>query len=230
MRGLRLPLAPYAWKELVLFSFLPLLVSLGLVLTWVLGGPAWLGGVGIGGAAFSIGVASFFRDPARSSPEGEEKVLAPADGKIVTVREVQGEEFVGEAGIEIDIFLSIFNAHVNRVPVTGVIQEVTYRKGSFLSALRRSAPKVNERNTIGIQGEGYRVVVRQIAGAIARRIVCACKIGERLRRGERFGMIKFGSRTQVVLPASVFEAQVSPGDRVKAGISVIGIIRQGERA
>lgn len=225
----RVPLAHYAWREIVLFALLPLAVSLGLIAGWVLGGPSWLAAAGGIGAALSIGAGSFFRDPSRTPPEGEERVLAPADGKVVGVREVEGDDFLGEKGLEVDIFLSIFNAHVNRAPVAGVVRGITYRKGSFVSALRGRASEVNEKNTVEIEGEGYRVVVRQIAGAVARRIVCACKVGESLRRGERFGMIKFGSRTQVVLPAAIFVPEVRPGDHVKAGVSVIGKIRSGER-
>ena len=179
--------------------------------------------------ALALAVAAFFRDPSRTAPEGDDNVLAPADGKVVGVREVEADDIVGERGVEIDIFLSIFNAHVNRAPVGGVVEKVTYRKGSFQSALRGSAGRANEQNTVEIRGDGYRVVVRQIAGAVARRIVCACKVGESLRRGQRFGMIKFGSRTQVVLPAAIFRPQVKPGDRVKAGITVIGTIHQGEK-
>ncbi len=228
MSDLRLPLAPYAWREVILFSVAPLLISLGLVVGWATGGPGWLGVVGAVGAVASAGVAAFFRDPTRWPPQGEEKVLAPADGKIVGVEEIDRDDYLGEKGVEIDIFLSIFNAHVNRSPVNGVVEEITYRKGSFLSALRPSAARVNEQNSIRIQGEGYRVIVRQIAGAVARRIVCACKKGDSLERGERIGMIKFGSRTQVLLPTSVFQPAVKPGDRVKAGISVIGTIRREE--
>lgn len=223
----RLPLAPYAWRELILFSLLPLAASAGLLLGWAFGGPVWLGVCGAIGAALSVAIASFFRDPRRIAPAGEEKVLAPADGKVVGVGEVEADDFLGETGIEIDIFLSILNAHVNRSPVAGIVKAITYREGSFLTAMRGVAAKVNERNTVHLQGEGYRAVVRQVAGAVARRIVCACKVGDSLRRGERFGMIKFGSRTQVVLPASIFVPEVREGDHVKAGTTVIGTIRAG---
>ena len=226
--GFRIPLARYARREEILYAGIPLVLSAALLAAWGAGAPAILGVIGLLGTAASVAVASFFRDPARMAPPGEERVVSPADGKVVAIREVEGDPFIGERGIEIDIFLSIFDVHVNRSPIAGVVDGTEYEAGAYLSALRAEAGQRNERNTVRIRGESARAVVRQIAGAIARRIVCACRPGEGLRRGERFGMIKFGSRTQVILPGSIFQPAVRVGDRVKAGSSVIGTLRKGE--
>ena len=222
---LRLPLTPYARKEELLYAGLPALVSVALLGSWLSGGPVALAGIGLAGLAFAGMAASFFRDPRRVPPGGEETVVSPADGKVISVKEVEGDDFIGGPAIEIDIFLSIFNAHVNRAPISGVVESVEHADGEYLSALRLEAGHENERNTVRIRGESARVVVRQIAGAVARRIVCVVGPGDRVERSATFGMIKFGSRTQVVFPAAVFEPIVKPGQKVKAGTSAIGRLR-----
>ena len=224
----RLPLTPFARREEVLYAGLPALVSAGLVVGWAVGGPLALGVVGIVGFVLAGGAASFFRDPRRVPPGGDETVVSPADGTVIRVEETDGDDFVAERAIEIDIFLSILNAHVNRAPISGTVESIEHEEGRYLSALRAEAGSENERNTVKIRGESVRVTVRQIAGAIARRIVCVVRVGDRVERGATFGMIKFGSRTQIVLPASVFEPSVKPGDKVKAGISVIGKLKPAD--
>ena len=161
----------------------------------------------------------FFRDPQRVAPSGD-VIVAPADGKVVAVRELSPTER------RISIFLNIFDVHVNRAPIPGKITEVVYSKGKFLVASHESASVENEQNTLVIEGRGTRVVCRQIAGLIARRIICYKNAGDTLAAGERIGYIKFGSRVDVVFGAE-WELQVKIGDRVSAGTSVLAT-RTGE--
>jgi len=175
-------------------------------------------------AAPAVSVALFFRDPERFAPEnGPDVLLAPADGRIVGTGEGR-MPVSGEPAHVVDIFLSIFNVHVNRAPAGGRVVETLYAPGRFLNAMRAAAGEENESNTLAIACEaGPRIEVKQISGAIARRIVCTAAEGDRLEPGERFGMIKFGSRTQLFVPMDApFEAAVGPGDRVKAGVTVVG--------
>lgn len=155
----------------------------------------------------------FFRDPERKVPEGPVAV-SPADGKIVAV-------LPDAAGAtRISIFLNIFNVHVNRTPIAGKIKCVKYKKGQFLAANKEEASQANEQNTITVEGQGTRVVFRQIAGLIARRIVCYKKPGDIVDAGERVGLIKFGSRVDVFLGPE-WEVAVRAGERVSAGSSII---------
>lgn len=172
----------------------------------------------------------FFRDPHREAPANAKVMVAPADGKIVAVERTVGGAATGSLTGElwrVDIFLSIFNVHINRAPCAGTVRNVSYRKGKFLNALRPEASSENESNDVTLcTSEGVPVLVRQIAGIIARRIVCDCIRGDRLCRGERFGMIKFGSRTELYVPfEAVRRISVKVGDRVKAGSTTIGELR-----
>jgi phosphatidylserine decarboxylase len=167
----------------------------------------------------------FFRNPRRLAPAGEGLVVAPADGLVVAIKEIEHDEFLGGPAIEIGIFLSIFNVHINRVPVAARIIGTTYRPGKFLNALLPASARENERLTVRLeenQPPYRRFVVRQIAGAIARRIVCWVGPGAELERGEKFGMIKFGSRTELVLPREpALKLQIGVGQRLRAGVTVI---------
>ncbi|HLA09937.1 MAG TPA: phosphatidylserine decarboxylase family protein [Pyrinomonadaceae bacterium] len=167
-------------------------------------------------------MAFFFRDPQRQAPSDAALVVSPADGKVTTVKQTQ----IGEADSPqiVSIFLSPLDVHINRAPIAGTIMDVTYTKGKFLMATTQNASLVNEQNVLTIQGELITVVCKQIAGILARRIVCWKKPGDKVALGERFGLIKFGSRTDLVLPASV-EVLVKEGMRVKGGTSIIGRIR-----
>jgi phosphatidylserine decarboxylase len=160
-------------------------------------------------------ICFFFRNPERLIPEGKNLVVSPADGKIVRICPINS----GEQAIS--IFLNIFNVHVNRSPVGGTVQHVEYKRGKFKAAFDDEASQVNEQNIITITGQDIRIVVRQIAGLIARRVVCWKQPGDTLKRGERFGLIRFGSRVDVVLPGSV-NILVKVGDTVKGGSSIIG--------
>jgi phosphatidylserine decarboxylase len=176
----------------------------------------WLVGPVPAALCFLIGAfcAWFFRDPERALPVGP-VALSPADGRVVSV--------VGEADrrTRISIFLNIFDVHVNRSPITGVITDVTYQRGRFLVASRGIASAENEQNIITIRADdGTVVVIKQIAGLIARRIVCTKKVGDSVQAGERVGLIKFGSRVDVVFGPE-WRVEVSPGSRVSAGSSVL---------
>lgn len=180
---------------------------------WVL--PAVLGIV-------AIWVVAFFRDPIRPGPRGDRYVLAAAEGHVVHLTEIDEPMYVKERAVRISIFLSVFDVHVNRSPVGGSIELVHYNKGKFLHAGSEKASLDNEQSSIGIQGPRGRVLVRQIAGLIARRIVTDAKPGERVDQGARLGLIRFGSRTDVFLPLSARPViTVKPGDRVRVGGTVL---------
>ncbi len=164
----------------------------------------------------------FFRDPHRPIPAGPGLLVSPADGKIVAIDRLADHPVIGGPAIKISIFLSVFDVHVNRVPISGVIDYVKYNPGKFLAAYEDKASEVNEQTEIGMTAsDGRRVVYKQIAGIIARRIVCRLSPGERVEAGDRFGLIRFGSRTDLIIPADS-RIDVSMGDRVKGGQSVIG--------
>jgi phosphatidylserine decarboxylase len=206
-----LPIAAEGWG----FILVPLV--LGLLIAWA----GWIK------VALALGVvaafmAFFFRDPERTAPSEAGAILAPADGRVVDVRGGVEDPFVGTAQA-VSIFLSPLDVHVNRSPLAGLVVDVAYRPGAKMAAYRPEASEQNERTVIAIQGESARVVVRQIAGVLARRIVCRVRPGEKLERGERFGLIKFGSRTDLIVPASV-RLRVKPGDRVRGGETVMGVL------
>lgn len=180
----------------------------------------------------------FFRDPARVIPDYAGAVVSPADGKVTDVSSVLMN---GVPRTRISIFLSVFDVHVNRSPLAGVIREVRYQKGKFLNAMNPASAEHNEQNAVTVEGDGQTVVFKQIAGLLARRIVFNKKVGDRVGRGERVGLIKFGSRVDVLLDPSA-ALQIKLGDRVKGGSSVlarlervpeplttVGATRQGAR-
>lgn len=164
----------------------------------------------------------FFRDPERRIPSDAGALVSAADGRVVVVDEVDEPTFVGGRALRVGVFLSVFDVHVNRAPEAGVVRHLRYTPGRFLDARDPRSRSENEANAIGIElDDGSRLLVRQVAGLIARRIVCAVKEGERVARGQRIGMIKFGSYTEVLAPAAAFEPLVRPGDRVKGGASLV---------
>ena len=168
--------------------------------------------------ALAAFMAFFFRDPRRSIPNEPGIVVAPADGRVTIVRLADGHE---NAESLISIFLSPLDVHINRAPITGEIVEIAYKTGKFVMATKADARLVNEQNTLIIQGEALTVKCTQIAGILARRIVCWKRKGERVKCGERFGMIKFGSRTDLMLPPTV-EVLVREGTHVRAGETIVG--------
>ena len=175
----------------------------------------WIAGVSLFAAAFA---AFFFRDPTRFAPAEENALVAPADGRVTEVVSTE----TGGAGIQrVSIFLSLFDVHINRSPTAGRVVAVRYREGDFKAAFRKDAAERNERNELEMTTGHGTIRIRQIAGVVARRIVCRARVGDRLDAGERFGLIRFGSRTDLLLPPGV-SLSVRPGDRVRGGATVIG--------
>lgn len=190
-----------------------LLALLSLALGWQM-----IGGLFALAAAFCL---YFFRDPDRTAPEGEDIAVSPADGKVVCVEPVQCDRFQSGKAIKVGIFLSVFDVHVNRSPAAGEVYGVKYVPGKFHNALFDKSSGENEHNIIALETPWGYMEIKQIAGAIARRIVCRVKTGDRLGRGQRFGMIRFGSRTEVYLPLGT-EIWVKTGDRVRGGETALG--------
>jgi phosphatidylserine decarboxylase len=171
---------------------------------------------------FPAFVTNFFRDPERTPPAGEDLVVSPADGKVISVAEVDEGRYLNRRMKRICVFMNVFNVHVNRVPVSGRVEAVRYNPGKFLMGYAEKASLDNEQNAIVIRRtDGGDVLFIQIAGLVARRIVCYLKGGERVARGERFGLIRFGSRVDVYLPPDT-EIRVKVGEKVRAGESVLG--------
>ena len=201
-------------------------ISLVLVAVAVaaLTGTWWWSVVPVGFAAFFLW---FFRDPRRAIPGGEGLVVSPADGKVTSVERIATPE--GER-TRISIFLNVFNVHVNRAPVAGTVREVRYQKGAFVNAMDAASADRNEQNICVMDADdGYQVVFKQIAGLLARRIVFRQQVGDRLARGQRVGLIKFGSRTDLLLPADAV-IHVPVGSIVKGGSTVLGYIAPRTRA
>ena len=169
----------------------------------------------------ALWVAYFFRDPERTGERGPSLVVSPADGKLIMITEVDEPTFVKGRAVRISIFMNVFNVHVNRYPVEGVVRYIHYNKGKFFNAAAEKSSLENEQMSVGIETSRYRVLVRQIAGLIARRIVTYSKLGETIRQGDRMGIIRFGSRVDVFLPAgSTLRAKV--GDITVAGVTILG--------
>jgi phosphatidylserine decarboxylase len=168
----------------------------------------------------------FFRDPERTVPSGAGLVVSPADGKVTDVSPTQMD---GVSCTRISIFLNVFDVHVNRAPISGVIKSAIYKKGQFGNAMNAASADGNEQNIVTVEGEGMTVVLKQIAGLLARRIVFNHKPGETVVRGQRVGLIKFGSRTDVIFPQPA-EIRVKTGERVKGGSSILARMLVAETA
>ncbi|MFQ5829145.1 MAG: phosphatidylserine decarboxylase family protein [Candidatus Methylomirabilia bacterium] len=207
-RRIRLPVAPEGWPVV--------LVPAGAAL--VLSFAGWRGAGAVLWVA-AVACVGFFRDPERTPPDRPGVVVAPADGRVMDVQTVH--DGVAGEGVRVSIFLSPLDVHVNRAPIGGLVTEVEHRPGRFLAAYRAEASEANERCSVRLQGEAGPVSVRQIAGTLARRIVCRVRPGDQLALGERFGLIRFGSRTDVLMPRGV-DVRVRVGDRVRGGETVIG--------
>jgi len=172
----------------------------------------------------------FFRDPERQIPNLAGAIVSPGDGKVTDVSIIKPRDNSKAAGnstgvqqARISIFLNVFDVHVNRSPIGGVIREVRYQRGKFLNAMAPHSADENEQTIITVEGEGRTVVFKQIAGLIARRIVCNLKVGDTVARGQRIGLIKFGSRVDVLFDSDA-AVQVKPGDRVQGGASVLAVL------
>src|ERR1035437_1198907 len=164
----------------------------------------------------------FFRDPERRIPAGLGEIVSPADG---VVTEAEWIETAAGSRLRLSIFLNVFDVHVNRAPVAGTVKAVEYREGSFLNAMKPESVIMNEQTLVVIDAGGYEVSYKQIAGLLARRIVCSVKVGDRLERGQRVGMIKFGSRVDVLMPGDAVP-QVKNGTRVRGGSTILAVLPQ----
>jgi len=230
---MRIPLTKYGWPQVAVY---PLAILAAMVLYLALAlccFPAWARGtpwalltfwaVELVLLAALVWALMFFRDPPRRIPPEETLLLAPADGKIADIATVDETELLEGPALRIGIFLSVFDTHINRAPCRARVESITYRRGKHVNAMNPWAGKVNESNDLTMvraDEPSDRLVVRQISGAIARRIVCAAREGQHLAGGEPFGMIKFGSRTELYVPANrSIECMVQIGDRVKAGVT-----------
>ncbi len=213
----RLPVARWGWAELQLFGW-PLALATGLA-GW------WFWPLAIVPAVLLGLVVFFFRDPLRRVPAEPGLIVSPADGRVVEITRLPHDPFIDGPAVRIGIFLSIFNVHLNRSPSKAKVIELRYHPGEFRNALRADSAQVNENTWIGLEEDEpphRRMVVRQISGAIARRIVCSLRPGEVVDRGFKFGMIKLGSRTELILAdRDDLQIEVQLGDRVRAGSTVM---------
>ncbi len=221
---MRIPLTKYGWPQTTLFPALQLTAMVIALLAWPKSLSVW-GIIFIETilAAVLIWVLLFFRDPERAVPADKNLLLAPADGRVTDIEIVEENNFIGGPALRIGIFLSIFNAHINRAPCNVKVEKITYKPGKYKNAMNPESGRVNESNDIEmtrIDSPEDRMILRQISGAIARRIVCEINPGQKLTGGEKFGMIKFGSRTELYIPAHENKkCLVKIGDKIKAGLT-----------
>ncbi len=206
------PMHPEGWRFVAAFA------AVTLVLFWIWEPLGWLG------LGLTVWCYYFFRDPKRSVPQGDGLILSPADGIVSLIEPAVPPSELGlgtEALTRVSVFMNVFNCHVNRAPIGGRVAAIAYRPGKFLNASLDKASEDNERNSLAIElADGRKIAVVQIAGLVARRIVCFTHVGQALRAGERFGLIRFGSRLDVYLPQGV-NPQVALGQTMIAGETVI---------
>jgi len=184
----------------------------------------WLFGVGVLFALLTLFITFFFRDPPRHIAAEPNLLVSPADGKVLGIQTLENYPHVGDRALKVSIFMSILDAHINRVPATGTVDYVKYNPGKFFPAFKDKASEQNEQTEIGMTTTGdHRIVFKQIAGIIARRIVCKLQKGDFVSVGARFGMIRFGSRAELFIPADS-ELRVKSGDHVKGGQTIIGYL------
>ena len=213
MKNYGIPVASEGWPFIV-----PLAIATALL--FALG---WKN-TGAGTLVLTLFVLFFFRDPERQVPEGKGIVVSPADGKVIVIKDIYEPTYLKRDVKQISIFLSVFNVHVNRAPVEGTVELVKYNPGKFHVASVDKASLDNEQTAMVIANGKDKVLVKQIAGLIARRIVCYAKAGDAIARGERYGLIRFGSRTDIFLPKDA-EITVKLGDRVKGARDIIGVLK-----
>lgn len=228
---MRIPLTRYGLPEVVVYPGAVAALMAGGVLFGPALLPMWVVVAAEGALALVLAWAlMFFRDPHRETPNDEALLVAPADGRIMDIETLDETDFIGGPALRVGIFLSIFDTHINRAPCDVRVEKITYRRGRYVNAMSPLAGKVNESNSLTLVRTGHpqdRLVVRQVSGAIARRIVCAVREGQQLAGGQRFGMIKFGSRTELYLPAGArVECLVRVGDKVKAGMTPLARYRE----
>ena len=202
--------------------FIAIGAVLALVATWWAfrrgAWPFWLLAVVM--IVVAVWVAYFFRDPERSGERGDHVVISPADGKVVLITEVDEPAFIHGRAMRVSIFMNVFSVHVNRYPISGTVKYVQYNPGKFLNAAVEKSSLENEQRSVGIESGPYRILVRQIAGLIARRIVTYSREGERVEQGERMGLIRFGSRVDVFMPTDA-TIRVKVGELAIAGTTPV---------
>jgi phosphatidylserine decarboxylase len=215
-------------KEGLGILFFSLILTIILFLLSLLTRIRMLSGLTVIFLVITLFIVFFFRDPEREITQGEGVILSPADGRIVGIStfssygsETGQNDFLGSGGTKVAIFLSAFNVHINRNPISGVVKYSKYIPGSFNAAYKEKASSENEQNELGLENDQVKLILKQIAGTIARRIVCRIKEGDQVKIGERFGMIKFGSRVEILLPEEV-KVLVKLNQQVRAGETVIG--------
>lgn len=223
---MRIPLTKYGLPQVAIYPG----ITAAAMAAAAIGGGTLLGFWGLIAVEAVLGVVliwslSFFRDPKRQCPDDCNLLLAPADGTVTDIATVEEDDFIGGKALRIGIFLSIFSTHINRAPCNVKVEKITYKKGKYKNALNPESGRVNESNNLGLVRTDEprdKLMVRQISGAIARRIVCDTAEGRELAGGEKFGMIKFGSRTELYLPVSEnAKCLVEIGDKVKAGLTAL---------
>lgn len=201
------------------------LAALVVASVWLLTGQSWIRIPVTAVVLVFMGLTlNFFRDPERVTPADPLAVIAPADGEVVVVREVEEAEYIGGPAVQVSIFMSPLNVHVNRFPISGRVGLFRHVPGKFLVAFEEKSSEANERTHIGVEDAGFRVLFKQIAGFVARRIIAEVQVGDSAVAGRRFGMIRFGSRVDVFLPRGV-EVRVQVGDMTRAGETVLAVRR-----
>ena len=213
MKNYGIPVASEGWMFIG-----PLAVVTALLFAFGLRTPGYVALV------LTVFVLFFFRDPERATPAGQGVLVSPADGRVIVVKDVFEPDYLKQDVKQISIFLSVFNVHVNRVPLGGTVELVKYNPGTFHVASVDKASTENEQTAMVITSGGNKVLVKQIAGLIARRIVCYAKPGDAVKTGERYGLIRFGSRVDIFLPKTI-EVKVKVGDRIKGARDVIGVVK-----
>lgn len=213
MKNYGIPVAAEGWPFIIPLA---LVTALVFALGWKNTGAVLL--------VLTLFVLFFFRDPERAVPQGEGIVVSPADGRVIVVKDVREDDYLKQDVKQISIFLSVFNVHVNRSPIGGTVEVVRYNPGKFHVASVDKASLLNEQTAMVVATGKSKVLVKQIAGLIARRIVCYAKPGDTVKTGERYGLIRFGSRVDLFLPKDA-ELKVKPGDRVSGARDVIAVLK-----
>ncbi len=207
-------LAPEGYPFIIFFSVLT-------IVSFFIAGGIWIALLPL---ILTLFMMYFFRDPERIAPKGDNIFVSPADGKVILIKNVREDQHLKSDAIEISIFMSPLNVHVNRAPCDGVVESVVHTKGKFLSAFKHEASLQNENIAMLLNTRHGKILVRQVAGFVARRAVCRVKPGDILKKGQRYGIIKFSSRLDVYLPKDA-DIKVKLGDKVKAGETIIGTVR-----
>ncbi len=213
MKNYGIPVASEGW---------PFIIPLAVV-TAFLFALGWKN-TGIVTLVLTLFVLFFFRDPERSVPQSSDLVVSPADGKVIVVKDIFEPTYLKQDVKQISIFLSVFNVHVNRSPIDGTVELVQYNPGKFHVASVDKASLDNEQTAMVVASGRFKILVKQIAGLVARRIVCYAKAGDTIKRGDRYGLIRFGSRVDIFLPKNA-EIKVKPGDRIKGARDVIAVMK-----